>query len=88
MKKLNMPSVDAGIRKLAIQKNGGKAALIFIEGEEIPAEFKYTPEPVPDNEQIRAEIERYESLSDEEKESTPNPVPFAKLERGEHLRIK
>jgi len=85
---LKMDSVGLPPHKWAVQNNGGKAKLIIEEGAEIPPEFMYTPDPLPDNEQIRAEIERYESLSEEEKAITPNPVPFAKLERGKHVRIK
>jgi hypothetical protein len=63
-------------RLFRIQANGGKLPLLIADPKLIPDEYKYTPEPVADNEKIRQAIESGEVL------------PFASIgERGTHLRI-
>lgn len=73
LKATGRTKVETPTATVAIQANGGQPALV-ITGE-VPAEYTRTTVE-PDNAKIR------EALAGKK------PLDFAKLERGEHLRIK
>jgi len=77
MQTLGTRKIDYVTGSVAIQKNGGKRALV-VDDNRVPQEFMYTYTEVRvDKEKIRKEIESGKEL------------PFAHLkEQGEHLKIR
>jgi hypothetical protein len=63
-------------RTIAVQENGGKIPVMYLEGQEVPDDFKVWT-AVPDTDKVRAVLESGDVLE------------FAALgERGRHVRIR